>query len=271
LFLFLSHRQFLIDQEKEKVFMTGFFKKKIIFFFLKKRKKSPLLKMMLLLFILCFISNTLCLNPSISEYTLCESVSNYIELERKRSNTNNAIEEDSFLKELHKECLKDIGCSKLFFQESKKNFTIFKLLLGDVSKNKEFRNDLATKRLFCEKASNWTDLMKRVSMLEIKDAMSNNQLNLICDLNHQLLFDESSLSYVCKCLPNRPCDDKLFPLGVFYFAVILFSIVSIVTGGYHIYKVFVLYRMSWYSNREKTGSKTKATSTNYDSLLTSIS
>ena len=37
---------------------------------------------------------------------------------------------EKFVVKLHEWCLDDIGCKRLFFQESKKNLTIFKILLG---------------------------------------------------------------------------------------------------------------------------------------------
>lgn len=138
-------------------------------------------------------------------------------------------EEDDFLKQLHTWCLEDVGCRRAFFQENKRNFTIFKILLGDYFKENEISESFALSNILCnnETNGNITILQQQFWVLQLKHSISNRAYPIICDINHRLIFDSETLAFDCQCLPNRPCNDYLYPLDFFWILVVLGSLLVV--------------------------------------------
>lgn len=159
--------------------------------------------------------------------SLCSSLQSTLLSEKKRKRESDWKEENQmFVDQLYRWCLDDIGCKRMFFQETRQNLTIFKILLGDHFVAEEMNPEFAALKMICNKSST-EELVKTSWMYTLKNTVSNARIPLFCDINHQLIFDTTTLTYDCVCLPNRICDDVQYSQTFYYIIIVLFSVLLI--------------------------------------------
>ncbi len=196
--------------------------------------------------------------------SLCDSVqstllSSSADKRKRESDWNDANLE--FVENLYHWCLDDVGCTRMFFQETKQNLTIFKILLGDYFGADEMHSDFAILKFVCNVSD--ADQLLRTSWIHmLKHTVSNARIPLYCDINHQLVFDQVSLTYECMCLPNRICDDIQYSQTFYVISLILFSILMVglfFGAGYYIVTVIRLVALTIKKNSKKSSEeRTKA-------------
>lgn len=201
--------------------------------------------LLLLLLLLLYISSvplppqqlSLC-NIALSRITAAassnsNSSSSMINDSNEQDNPDTELIESNFIEtSLYPWCMEDLGCRRLFFQEPRANITIFKILLGDYfNKSESTTKNFGVKSILCNSAITEDDttdsLIKQMWLLQMKHVVSNKNFALSCDLNHQLIFDSVTLTYDCICLPDRICDDFLYPLTFYYISIIIFFVLIV--------------------------------------------
>jgi hypothetical protein len=204
---------------------------------------------------------TLC-SGDLTEHQLspCDLVQNSVfSRKAKRDSDWNATNE-VVVEQLFRWCMDDIGCARMYFQETQKNLTVFKVLLGDNFHAEQMQLEYAALHLYCNRSQ--TEEFEKQSWVSLmKHTMSNARIPLYCTVNEQLIFDSITMTYDCICMPHKSCQEGVYPKSFYYIIVVLFTVLLIFLffgSGYYIVHLTSMYVHIITKKGKSSLSKTEA-------------
>lgn len=139
-------------------------------------------------------------------------------------------------------CCKDGACRKAYHQsEDAPNRTVFRHLLPpDVMVESTPGADLyaSMRKTICSGTVEESNRALWVQRL----VAHRRAMETMCDLNHELRFDQPSMRSMCVCRADRVCTDSIYELVSFYVALVLIMVAAVVFIGGSVYKNVMLVR-----------------------------
>lgn len=211
----------------------------------------------ILIVLICFSNSQ---NISITLNEICDALNNMNVYETKRSDQqfNFFIGKNELIQTLMNYCLEDVKCKTLYNQQERINETLFSYILkktnideviysSKLQKNEieiEKRDDYyiekdlfdilyPLKQLMCNSSINDLLLLNQklwlLSLYKVEDDMS-----ILCDVNHILLIDPDSMETICVCRPGKSCSNGFADEFKIWIGIALFGLLT----TFHIIKSY---------------------------------
>lgn len=137
-------------------------------------------------------------------------------------------------------CVSDADCREVYHQMADApNRTVFYYLLqpSDIVTSSTQEDDLV-RSVACA-----SDVSSVNRALWIRYMIAKRKvLAPLCDINHELRFDATTLQSTCVCRPDRVCTEAIFVLWPYYVAITLATLVFIASFAGGVYKNVVLIK-----------------------------
>lgn len=177
------------------------------------------------LFFLIFIFTVIVKTDFNESNIFCKHLNENIELFESK----NLEYDNEFIKTLFDWCLSDIGCKRLYFQEPKKNITLFQIMIKSFTNNigNNLKKSDILKHTLCNETDDINTLYKNLWLSKLKSDISSHKQPVYCDQNHKTVYDPITSVFNCVCLEDHVCSDALFPTTWTYIVFVLLIVFAV--------------------------------------------